>query len=53
MSKAYFKPVCTLIVALGLGVLYNPFTANAQSIFASCEEDIAKFARPSPRDMAG
>ena len=43
MSKAYFKPVCTLIVALGLGVLYNPSTASAQSIFASCEEDIAKF----------
>ncbi len=43
MSKAYYKLVCTMIVALGLGVLSTPFTASAQSIFASCDEDIAKF----------
>jgi len=43
MKKSIFQPVCTMIVALGLGVLYNPFAASAQSIFASCEEDLAKF----------
>ena len=43
MSRVYFKPVCTMIVALSLAVLYNPVTASAQSIFASCEDDIAKF----------
>lgn len=43
MSKVYLKSVCTMIAALGLGFLYNPSTANAQSIFASCEEDLAKF----------
>ncbi len=43
MRKAYLKPVRTIIVALGLGLLYSPFTASAQSIFASCEEDIVKF----------
>ncbi len=43
MNKRYLKPVCTMIVALGLAVLYNPITASAQSIFASCEDDLAKF----------
>ena len=43
MNKVSCKLVCTMIVALGLAILYNPFTANAQSIFASCEDDISKY----------
>ena len=43
MNKACVKLICTMTVALSLGVLSSPFTASAQSIFASCEEDIAKF----------
>ena len=43
MSKVCCKPVCTMIVALGLAIFFNPFTANAQSIFASCEDDISNF----------
>jgi len=43
MATAYLKPVRIAFVVLSLGALYNASTANAQSIFASCDEALTKF----------
>jgi len=43
MNKSIIRPICAATVTLGLGVLSIPTAVNAQSIFASCEEDLAKF----------
>ncbi len=43
MNKPIIWPICAAAVTLGLGVLSIPTAVNAQSIFASCEEDLVKF----------
>ncbi len=43
MRKSIFQPGCAVALMLGLGVFSIPTAVNAQSIFASCEEDLTKF----------
>ena len=43
MNKACLNLVRTAIFALGFGIFLSPSTASAQSIFASCDEDLTKF----------
>ena len=43
MRNSIIQPVCAVALLLGLGVFSIPTAANAQSIFASCEDDLAKF----------
>lgn len=43
MRKSIFQPGFAVALMLGLGVFSIPTAVNAQSIFASCEADIAKF----------
>ncbi len=43
MKNSIFRPGYAVAFMLGLGVFSIPTAINAQSIFASCEEDLAKF----------
>lgn len=43
MRKSIIQAGCAVALMLGLGVLSVPTEVDAQSIFASCEEDLAKF----------
>ena len=43
MRNSIIQTVCAGALMLGLGVFSIPTAVNAQSIFASCEADIAKF----------